>query len=200
MTERQWYYVVDQERRGPLTQSDMIDLAHKEEIVPDTLVWTGGMENWEPASKAFADHGIEPSSVGAMPMPERSEANQTFASDHPETFSDAIKTVFSRYATFAGRARRPEFWWFVLFVLGTSLALSFVDFAVLGMPDMSPLTNIFSLGILVPNLAVTARRLHDVGRSGWWQLLLFVPIIGLIVIIFWCAQKGDPGANKFGSA
>ena len=95
------------------------------------------------------------------------------------TFQDSIRTCLTKYADFAGSASRPEFWWFALFVLVVSLALT----------AMSPMIgNVFSLAVLLPQLAVGARRLHDTGKSGWWQLLLLVPVAGLIVLIILWAQ------------
>jgi len=96
------------------------------------------------------------------------------------TFAESIRTCFSKYVDFNGVASRSEFWWFILFVFLASLVLSFIS---------STLTNIFGLAVLLPELAVGARRLHDTGRSGWWQLLLLVPVIGLIVlIVFWVQE------------
>jgi uncharacterized membrane protein YhaH (DUF805 family) len=105
------------------------------------------------------------------------------------TFSESIQICFSKYADFNGRAKRPEYWWFVLFTILVSLALSMVSDIVSG---------IFSLAVLVPSLAAAARRLHDTGRSGWWQLIVLLPIIGLIVLIVFLAQEGSAESNQFG--
>ena len=97
------------------------------------------------------------------------------------TFQDAIRTCLSKYADFTGRATRPEYWWFVLFVVLVSAALSLI----------SPiLSGIFSLATLLPSVAAATRRLHDTNRSGWWQLICFIPVIGLIVILVFLAQEG----------
>jgi uncharacterized membrane protein YhaH (DUF805 family) len=93
------------------------------------------------------------------------------------TFAESVRTCFSKYADFNGVASRPEFWWFILFVFVVAVVLNFIS---------PTLANIVSLGLLLPQLAVGARRLHDTGKSGWWQLLLLLPVIGLIVlIVFW---------------
>lgn len=105
-------------------------------------------------------------------------------------FVTAIKTVFGKYVVFEGRALRSEFWYFQLFTLIVNLVLSAI---------LSPLSAAFGLAVLLPSLAVGARRLHDIGRSGWWQLLWLVPIIGAIVLIIWWATKGE-GDNRFGPA
>jgi uncharacterized membrane protein YhaH (DUF805 family) len=107
-------------------------------------------------------------------------------------FQTAVKTCFSKYADFTGRARRPELWWFVLFNLVVSGVLNLLD------GDSNILSGIYSLAVLLPSLAVGARRLHDIGRSGWWLLISLVPIVGVIVLIWWYIQPGEPGTNRFG--
>lgn len=112
------------------------------------------------------------------------------------TMMAAVKTCFRKYATFSGRARRAEYWWFTLFNFLVSLALGLFEEAVFG--AVQPLSSLYSLVVLVPGLAVGARRLHDIGKSGWWQLLWFVPIIGWVILIWWLATLGDEGANEYG--
>ena len=99
-------------------------------------------------------------------------------------FGQAISTCFSNYATFSGRASRPEFWWFFLFQILVSIAASLLGDVVAGL---------MSLAMLLPALAVGARRLHDIGKSGWWQLIMLT-VIGLLLLIFWWVQpaSGDP--------
>lgn len=93
------------------------------------------------------------------------------------TFAESVRTCFSKYVDFNGVASRSEFWWFILF--------GFIVGVVLGAVSVT-VANLFALAILLPQLAVGARRLHDTGRSGWWQLLVLIPIIGIIVlIVFW---------------
>ena len=102
------------------------------------------------------------------------------------TFGESISCCFSKYADFNGRAAKPEFWWWMLFVFLASLGTGMI----------SPmLSSLFSLATLLPCLAVTTRRLHDVGRSGWWQLIVLVPLIGWIVLIYWCVQDSRATAD-----
>jgi uncharacterized membrane protein YhaH (DUF805 family) len=97
------------------------------------------------------------------------------------TFVESIRTCLTKYADFNGVASRSEFWWFMLFVFVVSLVLNYFGPLVGGL---------FSLAVLLPNLAVGARRLHDTGRSGWLQVLLLIPLIGLIVlIVFWVQES-----------
>ncbi len=109
------------------------------------------------------------------------------------TFGNAVRSVFHQYAGFTGRARRSEYWFFVLFTVLVYVAASVVD-AVLGIPLF---TLVVALGLLVPTLAVSVRRLHDTGRSGWWMLLSLVPFGGIVLIVFDCLDS-EPGPNRFG--
>ena len=97
------------------------------------------------------------------------------------TFNESIQTCFKKYAEFGGRASKSEFWWWNLFVLLISMGANIISDATAGL--------VF-LGTLLPCLAVSSRRLHDIGRSGWWQLIGFIPLIGWVLLIYWCVQ--DP--------
>ena len=114
------------------------------------------------------------------------------------TFSEAISSGFRNYVGFSGRASRSEFWYWVLFSVLVSIALSIIDLAVLS-GKTTVLSSIWSLATLLPSLAVGVRRLHDTDRSGWWWLISFIPLVGIIVlIVFWCLE-GTPGSNRFGA-
>ncbi len=102
--------------------------------------------------------------------------------------------ALKKYADFSGRARRTEFWMYSLFYMIFYVALSIVD-SFLG---MGLLTSIFALGMLIPTLSIGARRLHDTGRSGWWQLIGIVPLIGAIVLIVFFVQDSHD-ENSYGS-
>lgn len=109
--------------------------------------------------------------------------------------------VLKQYADFQGRARRKEYWWFVLVNVLISMGLSLVDYmAGLGDPTTGYglLTGLYSLAILVPGFAVSVRRLHDTGRRGWWLLLSLVPVIGPLVLLFFFLQDSEPGQNGYG--
>ena len=101
-------------------------------------------------------------------------------------FTQAISTCFAKYATFSGRALRPEFWWFFLFQILISIGASMIS---------ETLSALFSLALLLPALAVGARRLHDIGRSGWWQLIALTGI-GLLLLIYWWVQPTGEGATE----
>ncbi|MDR1310437.1 MAG: DUF805 domain-containing protein [Burkholderiaceae bacterium] len=116
-------------------------------------------------------------------------------------FTTAVKTcVLKKYARFTGRACRSELWWFFLFGTLCGMALLIVS-AVLfprGSKAMSVLFALFYLALLLPNVAVQVRRLHDVNRSGWWILLPLVPVVGSIILLVWMCSRGSAGANRFG--
>ena len=111
-------------------------------------------------------------------------------------FAKSIEICFKKFATFDGRARKSEFWWFQLFCLIVELTGIIFDHL------MGYESGFFELVayviVLLPGLAVGARRLHDTGRSGWWQLL-YLTIIGIIVLIVWWVADGDKKKNKFGN-
>lgn len=106
-----------------------------------------------------------------------------------EYFIGALK----RYTDFTGRARRKEYWMFILFYLIFYLILSVID-AVIGTPV---LTSLYSLALFIPNISIAARRLHDTSRSGWWQLIALIPIIGAIVLIVFLVQDSHED-NEYG--
>lgn len=111
-------------------------------------------------------------------------------------------SVLRQYAVFKGRARRKEYWFFILFNLIASLLLTVVDFmtgslnAELG---MGLLSGLYSLAVLIPSLAVTVRRLHDTGRTGWWLLIGLIPLIGAIVLLVFMLLDSQPGDNPYGA-
>ncbi|MFL6161851.1 MAG: DUF805 domain-containing protein [Jatrophihabitantaceae bacterium] len=109
-------------------------------------------------------------------------------------FADAVRSVFSKYVVFSGRARRSEFWWFALFTLILYILVGIIDAAI----GSSALLIIVVLALLLPSLAVTVRRLHDTGRAGWWILISLVPFIGGIILLVFECQDSQPGVNAFG--
>ena len=96
---------------------------------------------------------------------------------------------FQKYAVFSGRARRKEYWMFMLFGTIVSLVLSYISLA---------LQELWSLAVFVPAIAVGSRRMHDIGKSGWLQLLGLIPVVGWIILLVFFCQDSNPGANAFG--
>lgn len=146
-------------------------------------------------------------------------------------FVESTKTVFTKYATFSGRASRSEFWWWQLFSIVLKIVATVADGAMIGAahaqdavnsiaapvadiamtpeameamtvapsPGMPILSLVVALGLLIPSIAVSARRLHDVNKSGWWMLIALT-IVGLIPLLIWYVKKSDEGSNRFGTA
>ena len=96
------------------------------------------------------------------------------------TFQESIRVCLSKYADFNGRASRSEYWWFVLFLILVSAATSMIN---------PVLSGLFTLGMLLPSVAAATRRLHDTNRSGWWQLIVLVPLVGFIEMLVFLAQE-----------
>lgn len=116
----------------------------------------------------------------------------------PNFVEIALFEIIKKYAKFEGRANRPQYWYFVL--------TQFLAFFILELLCVIPFVNIIAflallvlgLGLIVPGIAVSVRRLHDTNRSGWWLLLCFVPFVGSIVILVFMCLEGTKGANKYG--
>ncbi len=111
--------------------------------------------------------------------------------------------VLRQYADFTGRARRKEYWMFTLISLIISVVLAILDDMLgldgdIGVFHFGLLGDLYSLAVLLPTLAVGARRLHDIGRSGWWLLIGLIPVIGLIVLIVFFATDGQRQPNAYG--
>ena len=102
-------------------------------------------------------------------------------------FGQAIASCLSKYATFTGRASRSEFWWFFLFQILISLVGGMLGDVISGL---------IALSLVLPSLAAGTRRLHDIGKSGWWQLLILTGI-GLLVLIYWLVQPTVEGGNDY---
>jgi uncharacterized membrane protein YhaH (DUF805 family) len=109
-------------------------------------------------------------------------------------FTDAIKLGFSNYVNFTGRACRSEYWYWILFTVIVSVVALVID----GMMRAQVVSTIWDLATFLPSLAIAVRRLHDLDRSGWWFLLIFIPLVGIIILIVWFCGKGTDGPNRFG--
>ena len=113
-------------------------------------------------------------------------------------FLDVVK---NHYADFSGRARRSEYWYFVLFYVLIDFGLAIVDRITglhAGASGVGVLVGIFVLAMLIPSIAVAVRRLHDTDRSGWWLLIALIPLIGAIVLLVFYVQEGSAGDNQYG--
>ena len=111
------------------------------------------------------------------------------------SFQEAVKSGFDHYVNFKGRAARPAYWWWFLFAVIVGIVTSLID-NILG--TGSVINSLAALALFLPGLSVLIRRLHDSGKSGWWVLIAFLPLIGLIVLLVFVLTKSDPGSNEYG--
>lgn len=111
-------------------------------------------------------------------------------------FVEAVKTVFSKYATFSGRARRSEYWYFVLL----SAIVGVVGGIIMSFSQNigTIITSVWGLATFIPSLAVVWRRLHDIGKSGVWYFINFVPLAGPIILLIFICKDSQPGSNQYG--
>lgn len=181
------YYIIHNGQQvGPMPKEQLLAYG----LCPTSKVWCEGMPKWVDASTVADLQPLLASQQPSTPQPPYQSGYQQPPYGQPVNnqpqeigFGDAIKICFNKFADFEGRGRRSEFWWWYLF----TVLVGWVPY----------LGWIASLVFIIPTLAAGARRLHDTGRSGWLQLLMFIPCIGsIILIIWWCEDsKGD---NEYG--
>ena len=117
------------------------------------------------------------------------------------TFAEAVETcLVKKFVSFSGRARRSEYWYFTLFSLIVSMAASIIGgmLFVHHEGDVNLLSSLLSLVLFLPGLGVAIRRLHDIGKSAWWYLIIFVPMIGWIILLVFMCKDSFPGPNQYG--
>ncbi len=112
-------------------------------------------------------------------------------------FWEALNSAFKNYATFKGRASRSEFWYFCLFSVLISLIAQQID-STLNKNESGAISGIVTLILLVPGIALQVRRLHDIGKTGWWFFLNFIPLLGQIVLIVFSCFRGHADTNRYG--
>ncbi len=106
--------------------------------------------------------------------------------------------AFKKFATFVGRATRSEYWYFVLFNAMAMLILGMIDQAIASGQNNWLLSGIYYLVVLIPGLALSVRRLHDIGKSGWMLLIILIPLVGIFWYLFLLLTDSQPGDNKYG--
>lgn len=173
-------------QEGPYSQKEILEMA----LPANTLVWREGMSDWK---KIFQVPELKP---GITPP--------VFNQEEKLSAWDYYLKCLKNYANFNGRARRKEYWSFFLFNFLVSFVLQllmiFAEFEYLdGLYILAYiLLLIFGLGVILPGIAVTVRRLHDIGKGGEWIFLGLVPIVGGIVLFIWFLKEGEPTQNRFG--
>ncbi len=228
MADDVYYLDGARNQQGPVPGAEVARLIRNGAIRRDTLVWYAGMPEWRPAGQVndfaslFAQAAAPPQRPPAAPspqgfaaaaaMPRRGpsaagaypgQAAQVQARqyDAPKSmgFGGAIATCFRKYVDFSGRARRPEYWWFMLFYWLVLVGLSIVDAIIIGTRGGAGVfTGLAVLAMFLPTLSVGVRRLHDTDRTGWWLLIGIIPLIGGIVLLVFMCLRGTDGPNRFG--
>lgn len=188
---KDWHYAWQGENHGPVSAETMADLIRAGRLRADTLVWSEGMANWEPASAHF-DFGAPPQ----LPAGTQGIGTEGLYAGAPgRSFIEAIRVCFTKYVTFKGRASRSEYWWFTLFTMLGSTLGGMLQLAMGN--DGSAISGLFGLVTFLPSLAVTVRRLHDTDRSGWWVGGFYLAMIGLgLVIGVFAAITSQAGASE----
>lgn len=236
----QWYYLTGSEQSGPVTLDQVRVLVQSGQIDRSTLVWTQSMANWLPLGEtelarqigggpppvaasaglppapgqwaAPAAYGAAPAAYGAAPAGYGAGAAAYGAPAPSPGFVDAIKICLGKYVTWAGRATRSEYWWFVLFYMIVLTVAIILDVMFLGgtvstdpaaeganvKVNFTVLTSIAQLALFLPILSVMVRRLHDIDKSGWWYWIILIPLVGAILLLVWLCKRGTPGPNRFG--
>lgn len=111
------------------------------------------------------------------------------------TFQEAVKSGFNKYCCFTGRASRSEYWWWILF----SFIVGVIVGAIFGDSTFGRVfSTLVSLCLFLPGLGLSVRRLHDIGKSGWWVLIYFIPVVGVVLFIIWGIKDSDPTPNAYG--
>jgi len=149
---------------------------------------------------AFAVSNEQNSNPFAAGVQTADGSSRYYDSEAPDIpgFGGAIAICFKKYCNFKGRASRSEYWYWTLFLVLVNVALQIVGNSA---PDVArTISTLWSLVIFLPALAVCVRRLHDIDYSGWWYLLIFLPIIGWIILLAWYVRRGTEGENRFGLA
>lgn len=119
------------------------------------------------------------------------------------SFGESVKTCFQKYVTFKGRARRSEYWWFCLlnFIAGIVTVVLDYQMGTINIElGLGALSGLYSLIVFLPDLAVSVRRLHDTGHSGWYNLLTFIPILGALFLLYFFVSDSAPEENRYGKS
>jgi uncharacterized membrane protein YhaH (DUF805 family) len=116
--------------------------------------------------------------------------------DRPATYW--MLEPLRKYATFSGRARRAEYWWFTLFSFLLTFALAILDAVIFGADSIGVFSIIATLGLFLPGISVLVRRLHDRDMSGWWYWIVLVPLIGALYLFYQLVSRGTEGSNRYG--
>ena len=195
MTTANWYFVRNGQPTGPAAAEDVAAMLAQGDLSPRSLVWREGLSCWEKAALHFGPDAIEaPPAVtnSTFRTPAERQRNCTVGADGlylgapGRSLLGAAGACLRKYFSFSGRASRSEYWKFTLFCLLAGMVAGIIDAAYFGAGTSAlrtgPVGGAFGLFVVLPSLAVTWRRMHDVNRSGWWLIGIY-PVIGVCVFI-----------------
>lgn len=171
---KMYYLMTKDAKKGPYSQEAVRAEMTAGNVAPGTTIWHEGMADWEPIEKHFP---ITPSCPGA----ENTKTSCRYS------FIESLHSCLKRYSLFSGRAGKSEFWWFLLFVHIVQVLFDIIHYSI-GL-DL----DIYFLLLTLPGLAVGVRRMHDIGKSGWYAL---IPVYNLIL----CIRASQPSKNDYGDA
>lgn len=211
-----WYYAVGDDRQGPVAATEVERLIAARRISGDTLVWREGLDGWEPAMRHFSFAAAAPPPLNSATPPPPIPAGPSVSDPNIGTdglyigapsreFVEAAKICLTKYATFSGRASRSEFWFFYLFWNILVFVAQMVDLAIIfalvtaEVPFFFPfLTTIAVFGMILPQLAVSWRRLHDIDRTGWWLggAMIATFLFYAVIVAFAVASGMIEGADE----
>lgn len=195
MSEAIWYYAVGSDRKGPVPVETLRALVEAGAIQPDTRIWSAGLVEWEPAWRHVP--GVVPPAPQAQAAWRAPDGPPDDSYGRGVGFGEAFRLFWSNYGNFTGRSPRSAFWWWVLWALVIGAGAAMLDYLFIDMTlQVTPFNWLWNLVTVVPSLALGARRLHDTGRSGWWQLVALTGV-GIILLIVWWCQPSDPGPNRY---
>lgn len=197
MAADEWHYVVGGTSLGPHSTLEMEGLIARGQISPQTLVWNPSLPVWEPAAQHFVFQGR--AATGAAYLADAGiGADGLYVGAPSRGFMEALQVCFAKYVAFSGRASRSEYWYFVLWQVLIGAVTGIVDAVLFTTSDVGPLNAIASLALILPTLAVSWRRMHDLDRSGWWiggfYLVIFV-VVFVGSITYGVTILDDPSAT-----
>jgi uncharacterized membrane protein YhaH (DUF805 family) len=227
VAEEAYYLDGSRNQQGPVPIAEIGRLIRGGTVRRDTLVWYPGMPDWRPASQvtelaSFFGGAAPPprppagpppaqAMPAAAPMQRRAPMAGAYQGPGPQAqarqsdsaedmgFGGAIVTGFRKYVDFTGRARRKEYWFWVLFYVLALTALLIIDGIIVGAGGHAAVfTMLGSLAFCLPTIAVAVRRLHDTDHSGWMYFIMLVPLVGIIIFIVFMCKRGTAGPNRFG--
>ena len=210
----QYYIAENGQPAGPFSIPQLLQRG----LNPNSQVWCETMTQWtlaaqvpelmaainaatpsqQPAYARYTNQPQQPQqpayAAPQAPRPAATTAGGYTILPQP-TIQEAVRRVFQPYVNFQGRARRSEYWLYAAAIFCVNFILTIIDLQLFGRQVLSL---ILSLAVLIPGLGVCVRRLHDIGKSGWWLLISAIPLVGAIILIIFFCKDGDPEPNQYG--